>query len=125
VLHIDPHLSVRYEYFALLINDVSLDITVSVTALGRGDPDLYMSVTNPRPNMTDHQWSARSYTSDSITVRHTSPLLPASAPYVMYVSVHAYSAISFTIVATLRAPIELQLGVPQQGAVVMLEEVWF
>lgn len=113
----------RYEYFALLINDISLDITVSVTALGRGDPDLYMSVTNPRPNMTDHQWSARSYTSDSITVRHTSPLLPKSAPYVMYVSVHAYSAISFTIVATLRAPIELQLGVPQQGAVVMLEEV--
>ena len=35
---------------------------------------------------------------------------------------HAYSAISFTIVATLRAPIEMQLGVPQTG-MVQLEEI--
>jgi hypothetical protein len=37
--------------------------------------------------------------------------------------VHAYSAISFTVVATLSAPVELQLGVPQTGAVVQLEQV--
>jgi hypothetical protein len=30
----------RNEYFALRINDASLDFTVSVTALGRGDLDL-------------------------------------------------------------------------------------
>ncbi len=79
-------------------------------------------MTNPLPNITDYQWLSRSVTNDSITVRHSSPFLPKTVPYVIYISVHANSDLSFTIVASVHA-IELQLGVPHQGAVVMLEEV--
>jgi hypothetical protein len=75
----------QYEYFMFMVPVRTHDITVTVTALGRGDPDLYMSTTNSRPSMTNNMWAARSYTSDAITVAHGDTRLPTTTPYPLYI----------------------------------------
>ena len=111
----------RYEQFEFDVNDASLDLTVTVTALGRGDPDLYIS-TSPNPSRDNYIWAATSYMADSITIPHTHPRYKAG-PF--YISVHAYSNVSFTIMARLRQTVELQNGVPQSGFVAKEAMVYY
>lgn len=65
-----------------------------------------------RPNATHFDWSARSFGQDSITI-------PKSRLHLgnYYIAVYAFTNCSFTIVAHLDGPIDLQDGVPQSAEV--------
>ena len=104
-----------YQYFEYAITQVDVDITVTVTAIGRGDPDLYISTTEPHPTALNSIWSASAYMADSITIAHTDKRLFLGNH--LYISVFAFSACSFTIVATSEHDAVLQNGFPLSGSV--------
>lgn len=47
-----------YEFFKVSAPNLEA-LTVTVTDFGQGDPDLFVSTTNPFPNSTDYQWASR------------------------------------------------------------------
>jgi hypothetical protein len=63
----------EYEYFLLPVDDPNADITVTVTDLGSGDPDLFISTIYTHPNETANEWHAQRLRGDSITISHTDP----------------------------------------------------
>ena len=71
-----------YEYFEFDVNDATLDLTVTVTAFGRGDPDLYISTATQTPTKDNNMWAANSYMADSITIAHTDPRFKVGAYYI-------------------------------------------
>lgn len=81
--------------------------------------DLYMSDVYPHPNPANHTWVSESYMADSITI-------PGSklhfGPY--YISVRAFSNLTFTIVAHFEALVMLQDGVAQVCCLPRCASVW-
>lgn len=106
------------EYFYFYVFDHTQDIFVSVTALGRGDPDLFVSVDTAQPGPTSWQWQASSMAGDSLTIRHDAPLIKDRAlPFPVFIAVRAATPVDFTVVAAMHAPVDLALGLPQSGIV--------
>eukprot|EP01006_Ploeotia_vitrea_P032269 TRINITY_DN64533_c0_g2_i1.p1 TRINITY_DN64533_c0_g2~~TRINITY_DN64533_c0_g2_i1.p1 ORF type:complete len:2597 (-),score=1385.65 TRINITY_DN64533_c0_g2_i1:818-8563(-) len=114
----------EYEYFSLVVDDLSLDFTVTVTDLARSDPDLFISSTNHRPNAStgSHDFAARSTRSDSITVSHDDPRACQQLPCTYYISVLAYTNSTFSLLATFQPITRLINGVVQAGITVQNQE---
>lgn len=110
-----------FEYFQFPVDfSEATEITVSVSPLGQGDPDLYMStsITGPqRPtrDMDGHTWSGRQLYGDSITISETDPNYCQDCTY--YIGVYAYTNVTFTVVATLETPVVLNDGVTLSSSV--------
>jgi len=93
-----------------------LPLVVSVTDLGSGNPDLFMSRTTEFPSATDNQWSATRLHDDAINIH------PTDANYCVgqctyYVAVVAETTTTYSIVFHLDTPTTLNDGVPQQDTV--------
>jgi hypothetical protein len=106
----------EYEYFQLPVDLHGEDLTVTVTDLAAGDPDLFISTKYHHPNETNAHWRAQRLRGDSITISHDAGP-PACSSCVYYISVHALVESTFTIVATFENTTRLSDGVPQQGSV--------
>lgn len=115
-----------FEYFEFLVTDAQSALTISVTSLGRGDPDLYISTTNPHPNKTNSMWRATNYLADSITISPDDANFGLGHYYIgmrffVYLffiqGVYAYSDCTFTIIASAQHDIQLQNGIPQSAVV--------
>lgn len=104
-----------YDYFRFQVAHQVKELTVTVTDLGTGDPDLFISTEYSRPNMTHYTWRAQQLSTDSITIPHTDPHACTLCTY--YISVYAYQATTFTIVAYTDDVVSLQDGIPQSGVV--------
>ncbi|GAB5366160.1 hypothetical protein AAMO2058_001120900 [Amorphochlora amoebiformis] len=105
----------NFEYFQVRLDDASADLTVAVTDLTQGDPDLYISTTNTHPNKTSYMWKAQSLGADAITITNTDPLACTHCTY--FIAVYAYTATRMSIVATWGRPTALADGDPQSGSV--------
>ena len=62
----------EFAYYRFYL-DTHKDVTFSVTPFSGGDPDLFISTTNQRPNQANHTWQATSYADDSLTISVTDP----------------------------------------------------
>jgi hypothetical protein len=102
-----------YQYFQLLVDHANgwQDLIITVTSFN-GDPDLFVSTLVSRPNKTNYELAAQSYLEDSVAVR--GPNLKNST---YYIAVYAYSACTFTVVASFSKMIQLQDGRPQSASV--------
>lgn len=102
-----------YQYFSFNLEHIDDDtyFTVIVTSF-HGDPDLYISSKYQRPNVTHHDYAARAYLADSITIPHK--LLKLTT---YYIGVSAFTPCTFTVIASTRRQLQLQDGVPQTGDV--------
>jgi len=104
----------QYMYYVLPVDSTDEDFTVSVTPFS-GDPDLYVSLYPViHPSTTNYTWKATSNRGDSITVGHSDPKF-CRCDY--YISVYAFTACSYSIVAFYAAIQNLQNGVPVNGVV--------
>eukprot|EP00743_Colponemidia_sp_Colp-15_P005999 GILK01006447.1.p1 GENE.GILK01006447.1~~GILK01006447.1.p1 ORF type:complete len:1757 (+),score=309.58 GILK01006447.1:95-5365(+) len=62
----------EYVYFSLVINQPDIDGTITVTPIGSGDPDLYVSYgADSRPTRAVHAWSSDNSGGDTVTILHT------------------------------------------------------
>jgi hypothetical protein len=61
----------KYEYFKVYASGSFDELIVTVTALGRSDPDLYMSTTVSRPDSDSFTWAAMLVGTDTISVPRT------------------------------------------------------
>lgn len=116
VPHTDNLAAGEYEYFRLPVTLSGKPITISVTDLGRGDPDLFVSTTVDRPNRTHYTWSAATMYNDSVTIAPTDPQ-HCSTPCTYFIAVYAYSNTSFTLMAQFSNLVRLGSGVPQVATV--------
>lgn len=105
-----------FEYFQFIFDQPGRTITISVTDLGQGDPDLYVSTATRTPNTTSSMWHGVRYRSDSITIPPTDPNA-CQQRCTYYVGVHAFLNSSFTLVASYHDAVALQDGTPQEGYV--------
>lgn len=110
----------QYEFFSFFVEPGNKEMVVTVTPVV-GDPDLFMSRTVQRPNMSHHTWHSSHWGEDFIVVQGAD-LVPGN----YYISVYAFSNSSFTVQAhvTTHYNETLQLlvpGVPQVGTVTHLE----
>lgn len=103
------------EYFQFHVDKSGATLTISVTDLGRGDPDLFVSKTNTRPSAANHTWAAQTIRGDSITIPPTDPEACVLCTY--YIGVSAFTNTTFTLVASFSDIVALADGVPQTGAV--------
>eukprot|EP00467_Chlorarachnion_reptans_P026381 CAMPEP_0114512822 /NCGR_PEP_ID=MMETSP0109-20121206/15203_1 /TAXON_ID=29199 /ORGANISM="Chlorarachnion reptans, Strain CCCM449" /LENGTH=2525 /DNA_ID=CAMNT_0001692577 /DNA_START=282 /DNA_END=7859 /DNA_ORIENTATION=- len=111
--HIEQH---TFEYFYVEMDDPQSDLTIVATNLDQGDPDLFVSTTNPKPSkLTNYTWKSESIGSDAITIAANDPKACGLCTY--YISVYAYTTANISIVATWAKPTELTLGEPQGGVV--------
>jgi len=102
------------EYFVFPMDNYGYTLTVSVTDLGTGDPDLFISTSNMHPNTTKNSmWSSQRLRGDSITIPPTDPHYCSQCTY--YIGVYAFASTSFTIVASTLGNLTLQDGIPQYG----------
>jgi len=102
------------EYFQITV-DSPQDLTVSVTDLGRGDPDLYISCMTEKPNFLNNSWSSATPHGDTISIPFESEESCGLATY--YIAVTSYVNTTFTLVASVSNSTHLSDGVPQQGSV--------
>jgi len=72
-----------------------------------GDPDLYVSTSNQRPDDSDYEWIARNFGSDHITIEN-----PEATTF--YIGVYGWESSTFSLVATLDR-IQLLPGQPHDG----------
>ena len=82
----------QYTYYSFYVPSPRMRVEVQMTALA-GDPDLYVSRTNPRPSVTSYDWDSASSLADDIvafdwTDFHFSGGISMEGTY--YVSVWAY-----------------------------------
>ena len=76
----------QYTYYSFRVPEPRMRVSVQMTVLG-GDPDLFISRTNPRPMQGTNEWSSE----DSITFDWTHPAFGGgSMEGVYYVAVWAY-----------------------------------
>jgi len=101
----------NWEYFALIVDGTNSDLTIVVTDLASGDPDLYVSTTNPKPDKKNFEYKEESIGADALTI----PGAASGTTY--YIGVYAFTPTHFSIVATWGKPTELVDGQPQGGKV--------
>lgn len=114
----------EYSFFRVVISEPHQDFQLTVTAFV-GDPDVFISRTIPHPTAgwMRHTWAAARVGSDSVNIEAADPRACHAAspaqPCVYYVGIRAYSATSFTVLASVRdtTPTRLALGMPQTGQV--------
>jgi len=106
----------EYEYFQFTVDSSDQrPITITVTDLGRGDPDLFVSTKDNFPNATYHMWAGQRLSGDSVTIPSTDDNYCSQCTY--FISVRAFTEVTFTIVAIFGDTIEMQDGTPQTGVV--------
>jgi len=116
---------IRYFQFTVA-RMANLDIIVTPLT---GDPDLYVSLNNKKPNFDDHQWSSVGVTQryEHVEIAGDDPARPNNIPELQfYMAVVANSATTFSIVAKAHAPgaktdIQLIDGIPQAGMTTELD----
>lgn len=87
-------------------------LTITVTPLGEGDPDLYVDFTEC-PTATA-PYIARDYGQDSVSI--PSDRYPADAQYV-HAAVFGFRNVNYTILASYENVVSLTDGIPQSGTV--------
>jgi len=112
-IDLDKHV---YQYAVVMMDQPGMDLTISVTDLARGDPDLYVSTTNLHPGRTTNwTWKSETIGADSITIAATDPNACGACNY--YVSVYAFTRTHVSILATWGKAVVLRDGEPQGGYV--------
>jgi len=112
-----------YEYFMLIVDSAGA-LSITVTELGQGDPDLFVSRAVRQPNSSSFQWHSERFGDDTITI------LPSDAhsctadeihrrACVYFVSVFASDNSTFSLVASINQPTQLSDGVPQYSSAVL------
>ena len=104
-----------YNYFKFYVDKNDAEVDIITTPFGNGDPDLYVSTKDMYPNKTNHEWAGIRFNADSVTIPSTDPNFCSDCWY--YISVYAFTDVTFTILASMDKSIELQEGVPQSGVV--------
>eukprot|EP00161_Ancyromonas_sigmoides_P005926 TRINITY_DN1671_c0_g1_i2.p1 TRINITY_DN1671_c0_g1~~TRINITY_DN1671_c0_g1_i2.p1 ORF type:complete len:2092 (+),score=1058.04 TRINITY_DN1671_c0_g1_i2:861-7136(+) len=93
-----PH---RYRYYRFYPSSDD-DIRVTVSAI-EGDPDLYVSTTNPYPAVGNATWSSARYGDDSVIIRATATDRCQGPTCIYYVGVRSFSSTrpcTYTITVT-------------------------
>lgn len=105
----------KYAYFSYVATSTA-PVAISVTPIA-GDPDLFASVTTPRPNSTSRQWWSNGMGSETITIDFSDPRAAGCAiPCTIYVSVLGWFApASFVITASASPLTALIPGIQQSG----------
>mmetsp|Transcript_52219 Transcript_52219/g.113765 ORF Transcript_52219/g.113765 Transcript_52219/m.113765 type:complete len:2005 (+) Transcript_52219:510-6524(+) len=79
-----------YEYFKFFVSNELVDLQIILTAF-RGNPDLYVSTTTPKPNATSFEYTSQDLEGDIIKIDHRDASLVAcherQTTCVVYVSV--------------------------------------
>ena len=109
----------KYTYFVFKARGEPDDIVISVTDLGGGDPDIYLSIdpTNPRPTLFDNDDYAARNGSDVMIIEKGSPAYnDKDGQY--FIGVFGWTDTTFTIVAdaafdTVNQTVHLVDGIPQ------------
>jgi len=109
--------SAKYTYFKVHITNTQKDLTINVTPLGSGDPDIVASLGNSTtplyPTLSDRQFSSLGWGEDSITI----PYGQYNGQTDLYIGIFAVGNVNATIVAVSEGVITLVDGVPQGGSV--------
>ena len=112
----------EWEYFMFTNPDPSVDITFTLTSFS-GDPDMYISATNPRPDnhLGNYTWRSQSIDYDRITIAATSANACKAANCHYYVGIVGFGgAASFQLLVNMHTnspPTQLIRGQPQRGHV--------
>jgi hypothetical protein len=114
----------EYEYYSFEVVTDHQDVVFILTPFS-GDPDLFVSRTNPHPNATDYDWKKRSFGTDVIPIVYGSD--PKGGPGVYYVSVFGFRNSSYTILAATNNdyPALLMPGIPQSGYVLQSQNDYY
>ena len=112
----------EYEYFVFTPTDLSRAVVFTLTSFG-GDPDMYISITNPRPTKAaaNHTWKSDALDYDIITIQPTAAGACTNVHCRYYIGVTGYDqAASFQLLARMAddgPPTVLIQGQPQAGHV--------
>jgi hypothetical protein len=118
-----------YSYFKCYVDNVIDELTITITPLARGDPDLYISV-NPSndpdfelPTRTDFVWDGLRVGGDSVSIPRTDENFCTQCWY--YISVYGFTTSTFSILAHYGGTAALQDGVPQVGHADKSEMIYY
>lgn len=90
--------------------NVDAHLSVTVTPFS-GDPDVYVSNNNPRPNSTSYtsNWASSAFSTDTVTISKNDPNFCVNCYY--YIGVFGYWTSTFTVTATFGTEEQLAAGV--------------
>ncbi|GMH55605.1 hypothetical protein TL16_g01946 [Triparma laevis f. inornata] len=120
-----------YKYYSTTITDPSSDVSISVTPLSGGDPDVYVSVNglySRFPNRTNHDFVSMGYGADTMMLQHNQLVaacgggkISTDNPCTLYIGIFGYNHTRFSIMSNLdygwSSPILLVDGQPQSSLV--------
>jgi len=112
-----------YAYFRTFVTSNVEELTITISPLGRGDPDLYVSATNSRPTRESYTWQGNRVMGDSVSIPNTDTNFCTNCW--IYIGVYGYTATTFSVVAHYGGSTSLQDGVPQSGHVERSEMVYY
>ena len=85
-----------YKYFSYSVQDINTFLFITVSTI-TGDPDLYVSTSNNKPNVTSYQWRSTYSGSDTVVVKPTDKYFKTG---IYYISIYAYTDSTFSISAS-------------------------
>lgn len=103
-----------FEYFRFSVGEV-VPVTITLTPFS-GDPDLYVSVNNPKPGPGNFTWSSAGFGNETIVINPGDPnLAKCGSPCTFYIGVFAFGQNSgFTVTASTGLQV-LLVGQPLSG----------
>lgn len=109
-----------YVYYSIPgMHSLEQDLTIAVTPFS-GDPDLYVSIKEKHPTMTDYTWSRAHLGGDTITIpAENADGCGAKENCVYYIGIYGYAAATYTVLASWSnaEPVKLRPGQPQNDHV--------
>ena len=126
----------QYKYFSTTVTDPDSDVSISVTPLSGGDPDVYVDFAPVRfPNRTVHTFVSMGYGADTLMLQANSlssrcdGIISADSPCTLFIAIYGYNHTRFSILTSLSygwsSPTLLVDGQPQTGLVKHGEYVYY
>jgi len=89
-----------YAYFSYRLDMAMADLTITVTPVSAGDPDVYVSTQVERPTSEygKYTWRSADYGADIVNIDYTDENYQAHATY--FIAVYGWTNTTFTVTAT-------------------------